>query len=250
MRSAVPKMLYEICGRPMVQWPIRAAIEAGAGRVVVVGGPGGELAGAPPAGAEPAAQREPRGPGDAVLAAAARLEGDAPVLVVTGDTPLVTPQLLAALLEAHTSSAAAATIATVELDDPTGYGRVVRGPDGSVEHIAETKSPGDADEAELQIREVNAGVYAFDGARLLPALKRVQPDNAQGEYYLPDVLQVFRGDDHGVAGFPVDDPQAVLGVNDRVDLARVRALVQPRIHEAPMRAGVTLADPGATTTHP
>ena len=247
MRSAVPKMLHEICGRPMVQWPIRAAIEAGAGRVVVVGGPGGELDGALPDGAELAVQREPRGTGDAVLAAAERLEGDAPVLVVNGDTPLVTPQLLAAVLQAHTSSGAAATIATVELDDPTGYGRVVRGPDGGVEHIAETKSPGDADEAELRIREVNAGVYAFDGARLLPALQRVQPDNAQGEYYLPDVLQVFRGDDHGVAAFPVDDPQAVLGVNDRVDLARVRALAQRRIHEAHMRAGVTIVDPDATT---
>ena len=246
MRSATPKMLHEICGRPMVQWPIRAAQEAGAGKVVVVGGPDGALDGALPDGVELAVQSQARGTGDAVRAAGGLLGGDGPIVVLSGDVPLVTPEVISGLAEAHARSGAAATMATMELDDPTGYGRVVRGPDGGVEHVVETKSPGDATEAELQIREVNSGVYAFDGARLLPALERLQPSNAQGEYYLPDVLEVFRGDDHGVAAFPVDEPGLVLGVNDRVDLARVRALAQRRIHEGHMRAGVTIVDPDHT----
>jgi bifunctional UDP-N-acetylglucosamine pyrophosphorylase/glucosamine-1-phosphate N-acetyltransferase len=246
MRSATPKMLHEICGRPMVQWPIRAAQEAGAGKVVVVGGPDGALDGALPDGVELAVQSQARGTGDAVRAAGGLLGGDGPIVVLSGDVPLVTPEVISGLAEAHARSGAAATMATMELDDPTGYGRVVRGPDGGVEHVVETKSPGDATEAELQIREVNSGVYAFDGARLLPALERLKPSNAQGEYYLPDVLEVFRGDDHGVAAFPVDEPGLVLGVNDRVDLARVRALAQRRIHEGHMRAGVTIVDPDHT----
>jgi bifunctional UDP-N-acetylglucosamine pyrophosphorylase/glucosamine-1-phosphate N-acetyltransferase len=246
MRSATPKMLHEICGRPMVQWPIRAALEAGAGKVVVVAGPDGELDGALTPGVEVAVQREPRGTGDAVLAAAGLLDGDAPIVVLNGDVPLITAEVISGLAGEHERSGAAATLATMELDDPRGYGRVVRGPDGGVEHVVETKAPGDATEAELQIREVNGGVYVFDGPRLLAALERLRPHNAQGEYYLPDVLKLFRGDDHGVAAFPVDDPGVVLGVNDRVDLARVRALAQRRIHYAHMRAGVTIVDPDAT----
>jgi bifunctional UDP-N-acetylglucosamine pyrophosphorylase/glucosamine-1-phosphate N-acetyltransferase len=134
----------------------------------------------------------------------------------------------------------------MELDDPAEYGRVVRGPDGGVEHVAEAKGDGDASPEELAIREVNTGVYAFDGARLLDALERIRPDNAQGEYYLPDVLKVLRGDDHGVAAHLVDDPAIVLGINDRVDLAKVRRLAQDRILEAHMRAGVTIVDPATT----
>jgi bifunctional UDP-N-acetylglucosamine pyrophosphorylase/glucosamine-1-phosphate N-acetyltransferase len=246
MRSATPKVLHEICGRPMVQWPIRAAQEAGAGRIVVIGGPDGALNGALPEGVELAVQANPQGTGDAVRAAAQMIDADAPIVVLSGDVPLVTPEVIAGLAGEHERSGAAATLATMELDDPEGYGRVVRGPDGGVEHVVETKSPDDATEAERQIREVNSGVYAFDAARLLPALERLRPHNAQGEYYLPDVLELFRGDDHGVAAFPVDDPGLVLGVNDRVDLARVRALAQRRIHDAHMRAGVTIVDPDHT----
>nr|MDQ6915190.1 bifunctional UDP-N-acetylglucosamine diphosphorylase/glucosamine-1-phosphate N-acetyltransferase GlmU [Actinomycetota bacterium] len=151
------------------------------------------------------------------------------------------------LLEAHVAAANAVTVITTRLDDPTGYGRVVRGPDGGVEHVVETKAAADATDAERQIREVNGGLYAFDASRLREALERLRPDNAQGELYLPDVLKVLRGDDHGVAAFPVEDPTALLGVNDRVDLARVRELAQRRIHEAHMRAGVTIVDPATTT---
>jgi bifunctional UDP-N-acetylglucosamine pyrophosphorylase/glucosamine-1-phosphate N-acetyltransferase len=246
MRSAIPKVMHEICGRPMVAWPVAAARDAGAGRIVVVASPGHSLDGALPEGVEVAVQEEARGTGDAVRAAASHLDGAGSVVVLSGDVPLITADAIRGLVDEHERSGAAATMATMELDDPAQYGRVVRGPDGGVEHVAEAKADGDATPEELAIREVNTGVYAFDGPRLLAALERIEPDNAQGEYYLPDVLKVFRGDDDGVAAHLVDDPAIVLGINDRVDLARVRRLAQDRILDAHMRAGVTIVDPATT----
>ena len=139
-----------------------------------------------------------------------------------------------------------ATAATMVLDDPTGYGRVVRAADGSVARVVETKHPGDATPEELALHEVNAGVYAFDAAALRGALDRLRTDNAQGELYLPDVLRLLSDDGGRVAAHVVDDPTLLLGVNDRVELARVRALAQARIVEAHQRAGVTVVDPAST----
>jgi bifunctional UDP-N-acetylglucosamine pyrophosphorylase/glucosamine-1-phosphate N-acetyltransferase len=246
MRSRVPKMLHDLCGRPMIGWPIAAAREAGAGRIVVVGGPDRALAGHLPEGVELAVQPEPDGTGGAVLAAAGHVDPAGPVLVVNGDVPLVTAGVLTRLAAAHEASGAAATIVTTTLEDPTGYGRVVRAAGGSVERVAETKAAGDATEEELGIREVNAGIYAFDGAALLDALGRVGTDNAQGEIYLPEALRVLREQGAAVAALEVDDPAVVLGVNDRVELARVRALAQARIHKRHQRAGVTIVDPAST----
>src|SRR4051812_6711202 len=247
MRSRTPKMLHEICGRPMIDWTVAAALEAGAGKVVVVGSPDGALDGRLPEGVVLAVQRVANGTGGAVLAAADELDGDGPVVVVNGDAPLVTPAALGALVDAHAESGAAATIVTMMLDDPSGYGRVVRGADGGVERVVETKRPGDATEEELTIAEVNAGVYAFDRAALLDALGRVGADNAQGEPYLPAALALLRADGARVGALVVDDPSLMLGVNDRVELARVRRIAQQRIHEAHMRAGVTIVDPATTT---
>ena len=137
-------------------------------------------------------------------------------------------------------------MATAELDDPTGYGRVVRAPDGTVEKVVETKRPGDATELELHIREVNTGVFAFEGGALLAALEEVGTGNAQGEYYLPDVLPVLRRHERTVDAFEVDDPALTLGVNDRIGLAAVMAVAQRRINEAHMAAGVTIVNPAAT----
>jgi bifunctional UDP-N-acetylglucosamine pyrophosphorylase/glucosamine-1-phosphate N-acetyltransferase len=169
------------------------------------------------------------------------------VVVVNGDAPLVTPAALRALVDAHARDGAAATIATMTLADPSGYGRVVRGADGGVERVVETKRPGDATDAELAIAEVNAGVYVFEGAGLLAALERVGTDNAQGELYLPAALALLRDGGARVGAFAVDDPSLLLGVNDRVELARVREIAQQRINEAHMRAGVTIVNPAATT---
>jgi bifunctional UDP-N-acetylglucosamine pyrophosphorylase/glucosamine-1-phosphate N-acetyltransferase len=247
MRSRVPKMLHEICGRPMIDWTVAAARESGAAGVVVVGSPDGALEGRLPDGVHLAVQSDANGTGGAVLAAADHLTGEGSVLVVNGDAPLVTPDALRALADTHSASGAAATIVTMLLDDPSGYGRVVRAPDGGVERVVETKRPGDATADELAIPEVNAGVYAFERAPLLDALHRVGTDNAQGELYLPAALELLRAGGARVEALTMDDPSLMLGVNDRVELARVRKIAQRRIHEAHMRAGVTIVDPDTTT---
>src|SRR4051794_29797015 len=241
MRSRTPKVLHDLCGQPMIAWPVAAALAAGAGKVVVVDGPQRGLEGHVPDGVELAVQPEANGTGGAVQAATAHL-GDAPVLILNGDVPLVTAEALSDLIAAHAASDAQATVASMELDDPTGYGRVVRREDGSVERVVETKVHGDATPEQFAIREVNAGVYAFDGAALSDALKRLTPDNAQGELYLPSTLERL----DRVAAHALDDPTLLLGVNDRADLARVRELAQARIHRRHMRAGVTIVDPAST----
>jgi bifunctional UDP-N-acetylglucosamine pyrophosphorylase/glucosamine-1-phosphate N-acetyltransferase len=246
MRSATPKMLHPLCGRPMVAWTVAAAREGGAERVVVVDGPARSLESSVDAKATIAVQQEPRGTADAVRAASDQLDRDGTVIVLNGDAPLIRPETIAALADAHRRSGAAATIATAVLEDPSGYGRVIRAPDGTVDRVAETKVPGDASELELRVREVNTGLYAFDASELLDALERVQSDNAQGEFYLPDVLPLLRDHERTVDAYEVADPLETLGVNDRVELARVRAIAQRRIHEAHMLAGATIVDPGST----
>jgi len=246
MRSSLPKVLHPICGRPMLLWPLLAARDAGAGRVIVVDNPKRRLEEHLPTGVELAVQAAPRGTGDAVAAALPLLDGDGPVLVVNGDMPLITGEAIAALLEAHTAAGAAATLATMELDDPSGYGRVVPAADGGVARVVETKAPGDATPEELAIREVNAGLYAFDAAALRSALGRLGADNAQGEVYLPDIVPVLLADGLTVRAYRLADPDLALGVNDRVDLADVTALAQRRIHRAHQRAGVTIVDPAST----
>jgi bifunctional UDP-N-acetylglucosamine pyrophosphorylase / glucosamine-1-phosphate N-acetyltransferase len=247
MRSALPKVLHPICGRPMLLWPLLAAREAGAGRVVVVDNPTRRLEAHLPADVEIAVQDEPRGTGDAVAAAMGLLAGDdGAVLVINGDMPLITAEAIAWLVAAHHAAGAGATLATMELADPTGYGRVIRAADASVERVVETKVAGDASAAELAIREVNAGLYAFDATALAEALSRLVADNAQGEIYLPDVLPLLLAAGLGVQGHPLGDASLALGVNDRVDLAAVTALAQQRIHRSHQRAGVTIVDPAST----
>ncbi len=243
MRSTTPKVLHDLCGIPMVMWPVRAALAAGAKRVVVVDSPARALAGVLPDGVELAVQPQSDGTGGAVRAAAEQIDSDAPVVILSGDVPLVGAEAICDLVEAHTNSGAAVTMATAILEDPSGYGRVVRDPDGSVARVVETKKPGDATKDELRIREVNSGIYVFDGSALLGALPRLTADNAQSEYYLPQALDLLRTDGAKVAAHVVEDEGLMLGVNDRVGLERVRALAQRAIAERHMRAGVTIIDP-------
>ena len=247
MRSATPKLAHDLCGRPLLAWPIEAARAAGAAPVIVVVGPEGPAVAALGDGVELAVQEQPLGTADAVAAARAWIERDALVIVLSGDVPLIEPEMLRALADAHRASGAAATMVTAVLDDPRGYGRVVRGAGGEVERVVETKVAGDAGEAELAIAEVNAGIYAFDGGALLDALAAVGTDNAQGERYLPDVLGVLRARGAAVAAFGAGDPSVVMGVNDRAGLAVVRAEAQRRIHERHMLAGVTIVQPASTS---
>jgi bifunctional UDP-N-acetylglucosamine pyrophosphorylase/glucosamine-1-phosphate N-acetyltransferase len=246
MKSATPKVLHEICGRPMVAWPVIAAQEAGAEAIVVVGSPNVDLAVALPAGTRTATQPVPDGTGGAVLAALPETTPGQPVVVLSGDVPLVSAQAIQELVEAHAHDGAAATMATTILDDPSGYGRVVRDGAGHVAKVVETKAPGDATPEELQIREINTGIYCFDHAALADALPRVGTDNVQNEKYLPDVLTLLREQGAVVAAHVVDDSSLTFGVNDRVHLADVTALAQRRILEHHMRNGVTIVDPAST----
>jgi bifunctional UDP-N-acetylglucosamine pyrophosphorylase/glucosamine-1-phosphate N-acetyltransferase len=246
MRSSVQKLLHPLCGRPIVAWPIAAARAAGAGRVVVVDSPERRLAPVVGDGVELAVQRSPRGTADAVKAAVERIGPDDTVVVINGDLPLITPDTLRALVQAHDRSHSPATIGTVVLEDPSGYGRVIRAPDGTVERVVETKTDGDSTEHERHIREVNTGIYAFDGDALLSALEEVRADNAQAEYYLPDVVSILRGRERTVDVYELPDPDELLQINDRVQLADVTAVAQRQIHEAHMRAGVTVVNPAAT----
>jgi bifunctional UDP-N-acetylglucosamine pyrophosphorylase/glucosamine-1-phosphate N-acetyltransferase len=191
-------------------------------------------------------QERPLGTADAVRAAIDQVSGAETVVVVNGDAPLVTAGSLRALVEAHEGSGAAATIATMVLADPSGYGRVVRAADGTVERVVETKAAGDATEAELRIDEVNTGMFAFDGAALAGALAEVRADNAQGEHYLPDVLPIMRAHDRVVGAYVLSDPDEMLGINDRVQLAEVAEVAQRQIHERHMLAGVTIVNPAGT----
>jgi bifunctional UDP-N-acetylglucosamine pyrophosphorylase/glucosamine-1-phosphate N-acetyltransferase len=246
MRSRLPKMLHPLCGRPLVGWPIAAALEAGADRVVVVDSPANTLEGELPEGVTRVVQPTPNGTGGAVQAAAAEIEPDGTVVVLPGDVPLITAAAIGELVRAHVKHDAAATMATMTLADPSGYGRVVRDDDGHVEGVAETKTAGDATPEQLAIREVNSSIFAFDARALLAVLEQLTPDNAQGELYLPDVLPALRAAGHTVRAHELHDPELALGVNDRVQLAQVRAIAQQRIHDDHGRAGVTIVDPAAT----
>ena len=246
MRSKTPKVLHELCGRPMVLWPVQAALAAGAGRSWWSTHPARALEAVLPAGVELVVQARSDGTGGAVRAASEHLGSEAPVVVLSGDVPLVSAEAISGLVAAHAQLGACATMATTVLEDPSGYGRVVRDARGAVERVAETKADGDATPAELELREVNTGIFVFDGGALLRALPRLSDDNAQGEFYLPQVLDLLRADGESVAAHVVDDPGLVLGVNDRVALAQVTALAQRAIHERHMRAGVTIVDPGST----
>jgi bifunctional UDP-N-acetylglucosamine pyrophosphorylase/glucosamine-1-phosphate N-acetyltransferase len=251
MRSSTPKVLHDLCGAPMVLWPVRAALAAGAGRVLVVDSPARALEQVLPEGVELAVQPQPDGTGGAVAAALAQLDAGGAavvgtVLVLSGDVPLLDAATIDGLAQAHAQSGAAATIVTSMLEDPSGYGRVVRDSAGNVLRVVETKKAGDASEAELQINEVNAGIYAFDAAALREALPRLSAENAQHELYLPQALDMLRADGKTVAAHVLDDAAAMLGVNDRVALAHVRKLAQRAINERHMRAGVGIVDPDAT----
>ncbi len=246
MRSSVQKLLHPLCGQPIIAWPIATARAAGAGRIIVVDSPERRLEAVVEDGVELVVQERPLGTADALRAAVGAFGDAETVVVVNGDAPLFTVESLRGLVAQHKRSGSAGTIATVVLEDPHGYGRVVRAPDGTVERVAETKAPGDASVLELQIREVSTGMFAFDTGPLITALAEVRADNAQGEHYLPDVLPILRAHERTVDAYEVADPDEMLGINDRRQLAEVTAVAQRQIHARHMLAGVTIVNPAAT----
>ena len=246
MRSSLPKVLHPVCGRPMIAWPVLAAREAGAGRVVVIVSPDRDLASGLPADTETVVQPEANGTGGAMLAAIEAIRGSAEVVVLSGDHPLLTAETIGELLETHRSTGAVATVMTVEMDEPGTYGRIVRDPDGNVDRIVETKHPENVAPEILATREINTGTYCFDGPRFAEALSRITNDNEAGEYYLGDALPILRADGGRVSAYKATDPNVNLGVNHRVDLALATAEARRQILNRHMLAGVTVVDPAST----
>jgi bifunctional UDP-N-acetylglucosamine pyrophosphorylase / glucosamine-1-phosphate N-acetyltransferase len=252
MRSATPKVLHRLAGRSLVEHAVRAAAGLSPQRMAVVVGHGRdavtehlrEVAKSIDTTVTVAVQEEQHGTGHAVRCGLDELPGEltGTVLVTYGDVPLLDTLTLSALLAEHGSAGNAVTVLTAEIADPTGYGRIVRAADGSVEAIVEQK---DATPDQAAIREINSGVYAFDAAVLADALGRLSTDNAQGEQYLTDVLSIARGDGHRVGTWTCDDRWLVEGVNDRVQLATLGAELNRRLTERWMRAGVTMVDPSS-----
>jgi bifunctional UDP-N-acetylglucosamine pyrophosphorylase/glucosamine-1-phosphate N-acetyltransferase len=241
MRSEVPKHLHPILGRRMVDWVLASARELGVEHVVVVASPS-TVDGFDAIGV--VVQEQPLGTGDAVRCARESLEGRVDdVLVLSGDTPLLTSRVLRELLAAHRAAGASATVLSFEPDDPRQYGRVLRSDDGGLAAIVEHR---DATDEQRAVREVNSSIYVFRADTLWPVLDRLVPHNAQGELYLTDTVAILVSDGERVAVHKGDDPLETEGVNTRVELAAAAAALRDRINEGHMLAGVTIVDPATT----
>ncbi|MFF4587725.1 bifunctional UDP-N-acetylglucosamine diphosphorylase/glucosamine-1-phosphate N-acetyltransferase GlmU [Streptomyces sp. NPDC001388] len=249
MKSATPKVLHELCGRSLVGHVLAAARELDPENLVVVVGHAREKVTAHlaevDADVRTAVQEEQNGTGHAVRIALEQLGGgvDGTVVVVCGDTPLLTGATLSALAAAHHSDGNAVTVLSAEVPDATGYGRIVRDDSGAVTGIVEHK---DASDAQRAIREINSGVFAFDGALLADALKKVRTDNSQGEEYLTDVLGILREAGHRVGACVAADHREIAGINNRVQLSEARRILNDRLLTAAMLSGVTVIDPATT----
>jgi bifunctional UDP-N-acetylglucosamine pyrophosphorylase/glucosamine-1-phosphate N-acetyltransferase len=243
MRSETPKHLHPLLGRRLVDWVVEAARAIGPDPLVVITSETTKDA-IEAEGITVVVQPEARGTGDAVASARASLEGfDGDVLVLSGDAPLLTPDLLEGLVEVHRRSEAAATVLTFEPARPLPYGRIVRDAEGNVSAIVEE---GDASEEERAIRELNSSTYVFDATEVWQALDQLKPDNAQGELYLTDTVRALVEAGKRVATYKSDDPEAPVGINTRVELAAAAAVLRDRINERHMLAGTTIVDPQAT----
>ncbi|MFI8349773.1 bifunctional UDP-N-acetylglucosamine diphosphorylase/glucosamine-1-phosphate N-acetyltransferase GlmU [Streptomyces sp. NPDC085596] len=250
MKSATPKVLHRICGRSLVGHVLAASRELDPAELVVVVGHAREQVAAHLAEIDPgvrtAVQERQNGTGHAVRMGLEELGGpvDGTVVVVCGDTPLLTADTLARLTATHDTDGNAVTVLTAEVPDATGYGRIVRdGANGAVTAIVEHK---DATDEQRAIREINSGVFAFDGRLLAQALKQVRTDNSQGEEYLTDVLGILRAAGHRVGASVAGDHREIAGINNRVQLAEARRTLNDRLLTAAMLAGVTVVDPATT----
>ena len=245
MRSATPKHLHPLLGRRLVDWVIDSARELEPARLVVVTSP--DFADAFE-GVDIAVQETPNGTGDALASAKHALAAhDGEVLVLSGDAPLLRPDTLSSLLDAHRGADAAATVLTFRKEDPGSYGRIIRGEDGAVEAIVEAT---DATPEQLGVDEVNSSIYVFRGDALWPILERLDTANAQGELYLTDAVRHLASSGERVVAHEASDPVEPEGVNTRVELAAAAAALRNRINEEHMLAGVTIVDPESTWIEP
>jgi bifunctional UDP-N-acetylglucosamine pyrophosphorylase/glucosamine-1-phosphate N-acetyltransferase len=248
MKSSLPKVLHPLLGRTLVGHVLAAAAPLGADRTLVVVGHGAEaveahLAEVAPS-AEPVRQIQQNGTGHAVrIAIETTANARGTIVVLNGDVPLLRPETVAALVEAHEAAGAAGTVLAASVDDPSGLGRIVRSADGGLERIVEER---DTTEAQRAIREINAGIYAFGADALRDALGKLSTDNDQGEEYLTDVFALLGDAGERTAVHVAADPTETLGCNDRVELAGLAARLRDRINVGWMRAGVTILDPATT----
>lgn len=249
MKSAYPKVIHKILGQPMVKYVVESAKDAGAGSIlIVVGFEGDQVIHTLGADYQYVWQREQLGTGHAVLIAEpvlSEMEGD--LLVLYGDTPLLEPETIEVLVAEKSKQGAVASILTTKLNDPSGYGRILRDNQGNINGIIEDK---DASLEQKGIQEVNTGVYCFDIKLLLKALKLLSPRNAQGEYYLTDVFKIFVEQGLPIAGVITDQAEQVMGPNDRSQLSSTENNLKLKINESLMKQGVTISDPHFTYIAP
>ncbi len=245
MKSKLYKVMHPVCGKPMIEHIVDLLEKLSLQEVVVVVGHGAEAVREQLGErVQYAYQAEQLGTAHAVMMSRTLLgDQDGVTLVLNGDTPLVTEATLQKLLDHHQSKQASATVLTTFLPDPTGYGRIIRDENGDVRRIVEEK---DATLGQKNVREISTGIFCFDNRKLFAALQHVENDNAQGEYYLPDVLHILKDQDCLVSACVTDDADEGMGVNDRVQLAYVEQVLRKRINERHMRNGVTIMDPAAT----
>ncbi len=249
MKSELPKGLHAVGGLPMVELVGRAMKEAGVVRPILVIGHGGDaIREALGESYVYAWQHEQKGTGHAARMGADALEAfDGPVLIAPGDAPLLEAETLRGLAEHHTRSEAACTVATTTLENPTGYGRVIRDAIGRPTAIVEEK---DASLAQREVREVAVSLYCFDARKLIEALPSLSAENAQGEYYLTDLVALLAGRGERVEAFAIEDPESVMGVNDRWQLAEAEQTLRLRILKSHALNGVTILDPATTYVGP
>ncbi|WP_368996822.1 bifunctional UDP-N-acetylglucosamine diphosphorylase/glucosamine-1-phosphate N-acetyltransferase GlmU [Caldifermentibacillus hisashii] len=245
MKSKLYKVLHPVCGKPMVRHVIDELKQIGADQIITVVGHGAdEVKNELKDDSEFVLQEQQLGTAHAVMQARELLQDkEGLTLVVCGDTPLLKADTIKAMIDYHINNHSKATILTAVAEDPTGYGRVIRNEQGYVEKIVEHK---DASDEEKAVKEINAGTYCFDNASLFHALQKVTNNNAQNEYYLPDVIGILKDAGQTVTAFTTNDFTEIFGINDRVALAQAGKIMQQRINEKHMRNGVTIIDPEQT----
>lgn len=249
MKSKKSKVLHEVCGKPLLSYVLEASRAAAMEKnIVVIGHGGNQVAEAIKKEdvvfvRQPIGENVPYGTGFAVMQARDYIEDDSYVIILYGDTPLITGDTLNKLVEYHKSCGNVCTVLTAELEDPTSYGRIIRDENGNILSIVEHK---DATEEERKIKEVNSGMYCFNGKYLKFALDNIDNDNAQGEYYITDAVQVLKSKNLKVGAYKIENPEEIYGINSRKELANAEKLMRRRIIEKFMEDGVTIVDPDST----